>query len=418
MSNRSRTSDKHGKSNGSVAETPVNHSKRTVSGRHRVFQVAAAVLGLASTVGFFLANPAEVELPKYSNPHELLRDVSFNQTGIWLPVGDAKSNTFSRQRQGGPQPFFGKVKGTIRQEIPLRPENKRAYRFSLMARADSGAPSVTGTLRAQTACASDEERAETAIVANKSWQAFSVTVVPQHGDACSLRVEIVGPKSGTGALDVTSASFVDAGLANPSFDGAGSWQITKANEGGQFRSIPMAGAPDGGAVGELVVGTSPTSIGQDIALDLSSEGVIGAFSMMARTTKNSADAELRLREPCSDRTATTKVKLTNVWQLVSVRQARLPTPKGELPVDVPSLIRPGGPACTMRVELRVLTANATVQFDAAYFDLQSYNPPAGSPRYRAAVKSQLPDGVDQSGAGAPTQNGPGPSGQNPPATAP
>jgi hypothetical protein len=384
-------------------ETPVVASaRRNVKLFKRATGGLGAAVGLVAATGLFFANPSTVGLPKFSNPHELIRDASFNQANIWVPIGDTKVNAFDRQRESGPHPFFGRINGTVRQEIPLRPENKRAYRFSLLARAQAKSPAVRATLRAQTACAADEERAETAVTATESWQLFSVTLVPQHGDACSLRLEIVGPSTGVGSLDVASASFVDAGLVNPSFEGGDGWQISDAKAGGTFRSVPLPGAPDGGAVGELVVASLPTSVGQDVVLDLSAEPVIGSFSLLARSSKGAADVELRLREPCSDRTAKAKFKLSGAWQLISVQQARLSTPKGELPVESPVLIRPGGPPCTMRVELGVGTANATVQFDAAYLDLQSYNSPAGSARYRATVQG-VADEADQNAKDAAAQ---------------
>jgi hypothetical protein len=149
---------------------------------------------------------------------------------------------------------------------------------------------VRGILRLQTACASGEERAETSFdvaLASKDGGAqtteAAVTLTPKASKDCSMRVEIVS--DGGDQLLLERASLVDTLLNDPSFEsGAPQWKLTKGTDGATFTTQPAQDSSDGGAVGVLKAGASPVSIIQDLPLDLSSEAVLGTFTIDARST--------------------------------------------------------------------------------------------------------------------------------------
>jgi hypothetical protein len=357
--------------------------------RRSLIAVAVGTVSLA-LAGFLVAkNPIATAVSTSANPHELLRDVNFTGKNAWLTLHDTDSS-IAVQRSG--DEGFGYITGTVRQDIPLPPEPGRSYRFSAWvgARGDNKKPGVRGLLRAQTACGNDEEKTEVPFAFSDSeWHEIVAIVTPLHGEKCSLRVEIEGPPANNEgrALNVRDASFVDAGLKNPSFESSlDGWQITNGTNGSSLRSFVTNDAPDGKSVAEFVVGSSATSLVQDVALDQSSEAVRGRFSISARSINGDADLELRIHEPCSDRVTKVPFRISKNLQNLEVLQARLPTPSGELPVDPPVLIRPEGPECVMRVEVLVKTLARTIQLDSAYLDLRSYSPPLGSPRYQAGLK--------------------------------
>ena len=291
---------------------------------------------------------------------------------------------------------FGIVSGTVRQEVALTPVNGRSYRFSVAVGSKSfpeSAVHVRGLLRLQTACASGEERAETRFdleVVSKDGAVqteAAVTLTPKVSKNCSMRVEIIS--DGGDQLLVERASLVDALLDDPSFEsGAPQWKLTKGTDGATFTTRPVRDASDGGAIGVLKAGASPVSIIQDLPLDLSSEAVLGSFTIDARSASSTpVDIAVRAYEPCGPKVTEFKATVGSMWTAVGAQQQRVAGSKGQLPPDPKDLIRPFGPACIFRVEVAVLTPGATVQLDSALLDLRTYNSPQGSPRYQALVKN-------------------------------
>ena len=371
---------------------------KSISKRVRVG--AVGVLGV-SLLGGFVAlgalNPTVALAPAPQTPSELLADPSFRApvNGPWQPTSSA--STFSLLDPKGGTERFGIVSGTVRQEVALTPVNGRSYRFSVLVGSTSSPRSsvhIRGKLRLLTACASGEERAETSfdveqVSENGAIQTAeaAVTLTPKASKNCSMRVEIVS--DGGDQLLVERASLVDALLADPSFEsGAPQWKLTKGTDGATFTTQPSPDASDGGAIGVLKAGTSPVSIIQDLPLDLSSEAVLGTFTINARSSSSKpVDIAVRAYEPCGPKVTEFKATVRGTWTPVGVQQQRVPGSKGELPPDPKDLIRPFGPACIFRVEVAVLTPGAMVQLDSALLDLRTYNSPQGSPRYQALVKN-------------------------------
>jgi hypothetical protein len=361
---------------------------------------AIAVLGV-SLIGGFVAlgalNPTVALAPAPRTPSELLADPSFRApvNGPWQPTSSASS--FRRFAGTTAESKFGIVSGTVRQDVALTPVNGRSYRFSVIVGSTSFPKSsvhIRGLLRLQTACASGEERAETSFDVKKVSKDGSVqtteaavTLTPKASKDCSMRVEIVS--DGGDQLIVERASLVDTLLADPSFEsGAPQWKLTKGTDGATFTTQPAPDSSDGGAIGVLKAGASAVSIVQDLPLDLSSEAVLGTFTIDARsTTSKAVDIAVRAYEPCSSKVTERKATVGSIWTPVGVQQQRVPGAEGELPPDPKDLIRPFGPACVFRVEVAVLTPGATVQLDSALLDLRTYNSPQGSPRYQALVKN-------------------------------
>jgi hypothetical protein len=366
----------------------------------RVRAGAVTVLGVSLIGGLVVLgslNPTVALAPVPRTPSELLADPSFRApvNGPWQPTSSA--STFGLMDSKDDPRLFGVVSGTVRQDIALTPVNGRSYRFSVQVGSTSfpeTAVHVRGLLRLQTACASGEERAETAFDvelvskdgAIQTTEA-AVTLTPKVSKDCSMRVEIVS--DGGDQLLVERASLVDALLNDPSFEsGAPQWKLTKGTDGATFTTQPSPDASDGGAIGVLKAGASAVSIIQDLPLDLSSEAVLGTFTIDARSaTSTPVDIAVRAYEPCGPKITEFKTTVGSMWTAVSVQQQRVPGSKGQLPPDPKDLIRPFGPACIFRVEVAVLTPSATVQLDSALLDLRTYNSPQGSPRYQALVKN-------------------------------
>jgi hypothetical protein len=354
-----------------------------------------SVLGGLVVLG--LLNPKVALAPVPRTPSELLADPSFGVpiNGPWQPTSSA--STFGPLAIKSEPRRFAYVTGTVRQEVALTPVNGRSYRFSVRLGSTSFPEStvhVRGLLRLQTACASGEERAETsfdvALVSKDGavqTTEAAVTLTPKASKDCSMRVEIVS--DGGDQLLLERASLVDTLLNDPSFEsGALQWKLTKGTDGATFATQPAPDASDGGAIGVLKAGASPVSIVQDLPLDLSSEAVLGTFTVDARsTTSTPVDIAVRAYEPCGAKVTEFKATVGSMWTAVGAQQQRVPGSKGELPADPKDLIRPFGPACIFRVEVAVLTPGATVQLDSALLDLRTYNSPQGSPRYQALVKN-------------------------------
>jgi hypothetical protein len=355
----------------------------------------ASILGGLVVLGSL--NPTVALAPVPRTPSELLADPSFGVpiNGPWQPTSSA--STFGPLAIKSDPRRFAYVSGTVRQEVALTPVNGRSYRFSVQVGSTSfpgSAVHVRGLLRLQTACASGEERAETsfdvALVSKDGavqTTEAAVTLTPKTSKDCSMRVEIVS--DGGDQLLLERASLVDTLLNDPSFEsGAPQWKLTKGTDGATFATQPAPDASDGGAIGVLKAGASPVSIIQDLPLDLSSEAVLGTFTIDARSaTTTPVDISVRAYEPCSAKVTEFKATVGSTWTAVGAQQQRVPGSKGELPRDPKDLIRPFGPACIFRVEVAVLTHDATLQLDGALLDLRTYNSPQGSPRYQALVKN-------------------------------
>ena len=361
--------------------------------------VVVGLLGVSLIGGLVVLgslNPTVALAPAPRTPSELLADPSFRApvNGPWQPTSAASS--FGLMDPKGDARRFGIVSGTVRQEVALTPVNGRSYRFSVAVGSKSfpeSAVHVRGLLRLQTACASGEERAETRFdleVVSKDGAVqteAAVTLTPKVSKNCSMRVEIIS--DGGDQLLVERASLVDALLDDPSFEsGAPQWKLTKGTDGATFTTRPVRDASDGGAIGVLKAGASPVSIIQDLPLDLSSEAVLGSFTIDARSASSTpVDIAVRAYEPCGPNVTEFKATVGSMWTAVGAQQQRVAGSKGQLPPDPKDLIRPFGPACIFRVEVAVLTPGATVQLDSALLDLRTYNSPQGSPRYQALVKN-------------------------------
>jgi hypothetical protein len=369
-----------------------------------VISIIAAVGSIVVVGGLVLTNPAEVTLTESQNPHELLRDPLLVGEGAWRVVGGAANGGFEVVRTGSDAtaPSFARVRGTIRQEVPLTPENNRAYRFAMRIRATSPkAPTVI--LRAQTACATNEEIAETTVQTTEKWELRSVTLTPRRGEKCSLRVEIVAPDNTS--VDLSTASFVDSELTNPSFEnGADGWAVTDRSKDAALDKTPLPAAPDGAHVVTITAQETPVTIFQEVPLDQSSEAVRATFGFIARSMKGRVEAQARVYEPCSDRVTSKPITISETWSSVAVVQKRLGDADDGLAIEAPDLIRPEGPPCVLRVEL-LINPGSVVQLDGAFVDLRSYNSAAGSARYQKAVKAIRDKELEaQEDAGEPTRN--------------
>ena len=364
-----------------------------------MLSVAGGVLGASIFGGFAVLgslNPTVALAPAPRTPSELLADPSFRApiNGPWQPTSSASS---IRHLDGSAnERSFAIVSGTVRQEVALTPVNGRSYRFNVQVGSTSFPESsvhVRGLLRLQTACASGEERSETSFdveIVSKDGAVqtteAAVTLTPKVSKDCSMRVEIVS--DGGDQLLVERASLVDTLLADPSFEsGAPQWKLTKGTDGATFTTQPLPDASDGGAIGVLKAGASPVSIVQDLPLDLSSEAVLGTFTIDARSISSAPVAiAVRAYEPCGSKVTEFKTSVSNSWTPVGVQQRRVSVAKGQVAPDPKNLIRPFGPACIFRVEVAVLTPGATVQLDSALLDLRTYNPPQGAPSFQAIAK--------------------------------
>lgn len=356
--------------------------------------VAFAAGMVAGTVVLVRLNPTLATVAAVSNPTELLDDPTFSATASnspWQPVPGSGAGVYRVVR--GRRATRGVVRGTIRQEVPLTPVDARSYRLTVRLRSAPGSGSGTGVLRLQTACVAGQERAESRFAATPAWSFVAVTLVPRDAKACSLRVEVATDRSS--AVELEDASLVDAMLRNASFElGASDWVI---GEGAAttVTARPVTDAFDGGAVGVLRTGSTPGSIAQDVMLDQSSEPVLARAELMVRTGGAPTLVSLRLWAPCASTFAETTASVTTGWTALSVGQKRIPAATtGVVPPDPPSLIRPDGGPCRVRVELRS-GPGATIEVDSGALVLQSYNPTSGSPLYRHNLRAEkrATDGV-------------------------
>lgn len=347
--------------------------------------VAAGVVTVAA--GSALAvrlNPASVPAV-VTDPTELLQDGSFEQPatiGAWNVAAGAGLRAYRvvddptaiRDRRVGRL-----TSATVSQEVLLTPVRGRAYRFSVHVR--SAGPGGRGLVRAQTACAADEELAETQFVASTSWTEVSTTVQPIHGERCTMRVTVAVK---AGSIDLDGARFADAGLVNPSFElgnGAESWTV---DSGVVARPGPVGnatgGAVDGGRFLEVRAGAAGRGIRQDAPIDPSSEPVLAVASVLVRAVDGQVDVAVTYREPCSATVHRITATAGPTWRRVTVRQPRLP---GE--ATPPGLVQVDGRPCTAQFAVVALAPGA-FDVDAAALELSSYWPPEGDPSYRKLVR--------------------------------
>ena len=332
----------------------------------------------------FRLNPADVPAPAV-DPSELLADPSFEQAatlGAWNSGG--RPEVFSTIDDPAAHNLvrIGRLRrGAVTQDVLLTPVRGRPYRFSVWvrrSRESSNRPSVNGVVTAQTACADNEEVAETPFVAGPGWSEVVATVQPINGERCTLRVGVTAP---AGVIDLDDATFGDAGLINGSFElgpVAGvleSWTV----DNGVKVSVRSDGAADGQRFARLVSAFGGVGIRQDAPIDPSSEPLLGEASVRIRGVDGPTKVVVEYREPCSQTVHRIAITADKRWQRVLVRQPRLPG------AAVPaSLIRVDGVGCAAQVAV-VLASPGTVDVDGAELRLGSYWPPEGSPSYRTIV---------------------------------
>lgn len=352
--------------------------------RRRLF----TAIGIGGVVGAmaigFLLNPEAV--PRVADaPQQLLQDPSFEQPttlGTWnvRPVGGAAPETVFRVVDTVEAHDLRRVgrltDGLIGQEVLLTPVRGRAYRFSVWLRSAEPAATASGSITAQTACASDEEVASTRFVAGASWMQVSATVQPVNGERCTMRVVV---RSTKGTVDLDEASYLDAGLINPSFElgnGSESWTI----DDGASAAADRSAAVDGGQFLRVVSSSAGVGIRQDTPVDPSSQPVVVTASVLVRSAGVPVRVQITYREPCSEVIHQAEVTTTREWQRVTVRQPRLP---GD--AVPPSLIKVDGVPCAGQVGV-VAAEPGAFEVDGAALTLQSYWPPEGDPSYQRATK--------------------------------
>ena len=355
-----------------------------MAARRRVF----TVLGVGVVVGAmaigFLLNPEAV--PRVADaPEQLLQDPSFEQPttlGTWnvRPVGGASTETAFQVVDAASARDLRRVgrltQGSIEQEVLLTPVRGRAYRFSVWIRSALPGTRASGSVIAQTACASDEEVASTPFVAAASWVQVSATVQPVDGERCTMRVVI---RSAAGTVDLDDASYVDAGLVNPSFElgnGSESWTI----DAGATVTTARSGAVDGRQFLRVVAARAGAGIRQDTPVDPSSQPVLATASVLVRSAGAPTRVQITYREPCSDVVHRAEIIASRDWQRLSVRQPRLP---GD--AVPPSLIKVDGVPCAGQVGV-VSAEPGSFEVDGAAVTLESYWPPEGDPSYQRATK--------------------------------
>ncbi len=351
--------------------------------RRLLTAIGAGCVICAVAVGFQL-NPEAVPLVADA-PRELLQDPSFEQPatlGTWnvSPAVGAPSDAVFRVVDAADARDLRRVgrlsPGSIGQEVLLTPVRGRAYRFSVWIRSAVAGSPANGSLVAQTACASDEEIASTPFVASASWAQVSATVQPLDGERCTMRVSV---RTTDGTVDLDAASYVDAGLVNPSFElgrGSESWTI----DAGVSVTAGRTGAVDGRQFLEVVASGPDAGIRQDTPVDASTQPVLASASVLVRSAGTPVRVQITYREPCSDVTHRAEVTTSPTWQRVSVRQPRLP---GD---TVPrSLIKIDGVACAGQVGV-IAAEPGSFDVDGVALALQSYWPPEGDPSYQRATK--------------------------------
>ncbi len=329
-------------------------------------------------------NPEKVNKAWAPSAAEILEDPSFEvgqEFSAWRPVEGSPPKTYARAltRSALSGSAVGSLKGTVRQDVPITPLNMVPYRFSLAAKSADASPAPV-QLRLQTACASDEERASTTTKVGPKWTLVTVTLIPVHGDECSMRVEIASE----GAVLLDAASLGGTGVGNSSFErGTENWTFIPGGSTEKFSTRVEEGAPDGGAVAVLPSGTE---VKQLVTLDRSSQPLIVRSAVRARSVDGKpVRVQLRLWPACVAEPIVVEATLGAEWNTVTAAQPRLETPKGELPVDPPGIIRVDGEPCTTGISLRTIEGGP-VEVDDFVLHVGSYNPPLGSPRYRASLK--------------------------------
>ena len=352
--------------------------------RRPVF-AALGIGGVVAALGIgFLLNPGAV--PGVADaPQELLQDPSFEQPttlGTWnvRPAGSASPDTVFRVVDTAGARDLRRVgrltQGSIGQEVLLTPVRGRAYRFSVWMRSARSDATASGSITAQTACASNEEVASTPFVVGAAWAQVSVTVQPVDGERCTMRVVV---RSGGGTVDLDEASYVDAGLINPSFElgnGSESWTI----DDGASVTPDRSGAVDGRQFLRVVASVGNAGIRQDTPVDPSSQPLLATASALVRSSGTPVRVEVTYREPCSDVVHRTEITTSPEWQRVTVRQPRLP---GD--AVPPGLIKVDGVPCAGQIGL-VAAEPGGFDLDGASIALRSYWPPEGDPSYQRATK--------------------------------
>ncbi len=352
--------------------------------RRRLFTVIG-VIGVigAMTIGFLL-NPEAV--PRVADaPQQLLQDPSFEQPttlGTWNvgPVGGASPDTVFGVLDTSAARDLRRVgrlsRGWVGQEVLLTPVRGRAYRFSVWLRSASPDAAARGSITAQTACAGDEEVATTPFVSGAAWQQVSATVQPVDGERCTMRVVV---RSTEGTVDLDDASYVDAGLVNPSFElgsGSESWTI----DTGASVTPVGPGAVDGRQFLRIVASKGAVGIRQDTPVDPSSQPLLATVSALVRSSGAPVRVQVTYREPCSDVIHRAEITTSRRWQRVTVRQPRLP---GD--TVPPGLIKVDGVPCAGQVGM-VSAEPGAFDVDGAAITLQSYWPPEGDPSYQRVTK--------------------------------
>ena len=361
--------------------------------------VGVGVLGGALAIGFLL-NPAAVPTVA-DEPQQLLQDPSFEQPttlGTWnvRPDGAGTPETVFRVIDTSEARDLRRVgrltQGSIGQEVLLTPVRGRAYRFSVWLRSAPPGTTASGSITTQTACASAEEVASTPFVAGAAWLEVSATVQPVDGERCTMRVVV---RSTAGTVDLDDASYVDAGLVNPSFElGSGfeSWTI----DAGATVVADQSGAVDGRQFLRVVASGRGEGIRQNTPVDTSSQPLLATASALVRSSGAPVRVQITYREPCSDVVHRTEITTSRQWQRVTVRQPRLPG--NAVP---PSLIKVDGVPCAGQVGV-VSAEPGAFDVDGAAITLQSYWPPEGDPSYQRATKRRagvLPSSASRSNDG-------------------
>ena len=349
--------------------------------------IALVAVAAASLVVLFFLNPKAIPSPM-GRPTELLADPSFEQpatTGAWVSSGGSTAFSTTTDVSAHDLRRVGKVlNATVTQDVFLTPVRGRPYRFSVWVRGDGRAPDgtgVAGVIRAQTACASDEEVSESPFIADAAWREVHVTMQPVNGERCTMRVGISVP---AGILQVDDATFGDAGLINPSFElgpasgSVESWTV----DTDVVTSMKDGGAADGKRAVQLVTSKNASGIRQDVSIDSSSEPVLAVASALVRSVSGTTSVELQYREPCSSTVHHTTADVGTAWQRITVTQPRLAG--NTVP---PSLINVDGVGCAAQVAI-VLPQPGSILVDGTDFTLRSYWPPEGSPSYRKAERAR------------------------------
>ena len=357
--------------------------------RHRLIISGVAVLVGGALVVGFLANPSAVPGVGVA-PRELLQDASFEQPaslGTWNVSSTGKSSPDAVFRvvdstEAADLRRVGELtSGSISQEVLLTPVRGRAYRFAVRIRVNRAGTHPSGSVVAQTACATGGEVATTPFVATSQWVQIAATVQPVEGERCTMRVRVSVEKGG---VSLDDASFADAGLVNPSFELGGGRESWTIDSGVSVRA-QQSGAVDGKQFLRVVAAENGGGIRQDAPVDPSTQPVLAVASILVRSVGEPVRVRIEYREPCSDVIHLAQVTVSRSWQRVTVRQPRLP---GD--TVPPSLIKVDGVPCAGQVAV-VGVGAGSFDVDSASLSLESYWPPEGDPSYqRASVRSSRP----------------------------